>query len=84
MNVSLITKERKITGKDLERNGRDILEVILRHFPGASDENHERFPSPYPISLPTTEHVTNRFRRNILPPSSGQRDKPNNKGLRAQ
>jgi hypothetical protein len=47
--------------KDPEGSGRGLIDVLSRHFPGGTNENHGNPQSEYPMSQPTVEPSTSRI-----------------------
>jgi hypothetical protein len=48
-------------GKDLEGNGYDVIKVLSRHLPGATEENRQKPQSWWPLSQPRFEPSTLRI-----------------------
>jgi hypothetical protein len=49
---------------NLERNCRDLIEILTQHFPGGTDENHENPQKPVvPAEIRTEHYPDTRPRR---------------------
>jgi hypothetical protein len=47
--------------KDMERRSRDVIEVLSRHLPGGTEENHENPQSKYLIFRPRFKLITSQI-----------------------
>jgi hypothetical protein len=67
VTVTIQTKLRWWIGRDLKGNGRDIIELLVRHLPGGTEGNHEKSVKIAVVLTPRFEPNTSECTSRELP-----------------